>query len=177
MPFERTLLLAIHARGGPVLDLLFRFSHELGLFPFCAAIVLSAAGWCLSHQQRREGFLWLAVGVSTYGLQEALKDLVARPRPALWPALVAQSGYSFPSGHALAAATFYPLLAWMWTGLRPDQAKAAWSVAILVALYVGFGRLYLGVHWPTDVIAGWALGAAQTAVVIRSARRDRTGDI
>ncbi len=59
----------------------------------------------------------------------------------------------------------------MWTGARPDQAKTAWGVAILLAFYIGFGRLYLGVHWPTDVIAGWALGAAQTALVIRSARR------
>jgi membrane-associated phospholipid phosphatase len=169
MPFEETLLLAIHARGGPALDVLFRFSHQLGTFPFCALVVLGAAAWCLRHRPRREAWLWLGVGVSTYAIQEALKFLVARPRPALWPALVPQSGYSFPSGHALAAATFYPLLAWTWARARPGEARAAWGVAILLASYIGFGRLYLGVHWPTDVLAGWSLGAVQTALVVRAA--------
>lgn len=170
MPFEVSLLLAIHARSGPALDALFRFSHQLGTFPFCALVVLSAAAWCLRHRPRREAWLWLGVGVSTYAIQEALKLLVARPRPALWPALVPQSGYSFPSGHALAAATFYPLLAWTWGRARPSETRAAWGVAILLASYIGFGRLYLGVHWPTDVLAGWSLGAVQAALVMRAAR-------
>jgi membrane-associated phospholipid phosphatase len=125
MPIEAHLLLAIHTRSGPTLDALFRFSHELGTLPFCALIVLSAAAWCLRHRRRREAWLWLGVGVSTYVLQEGLKYLVARPRPDLWPALVPHSGHSFPSGHALASATFYPLLAWMWTRARPHEARGA----------------------------------------------------
>lgn len=177
MPFEETLLLAIHARGGPILDALFRFSHELGTFPFCAFVVLSAAAWCWRHGRRRDAGLWLGIGVSTYVVQEGLKFLVARPRPGLWPPLVPQSGYSFPSGHALAAATFYPLLAWTWARARPDEARAAWAVAILLASYIGFGRLYLGVHWPTDVAAGWALGAAQTALAMRLARGEAESGI
>ena len=172
MPIEARLLLAIHAHGGAALDGLFRVSHQLGTLPFCAVLVLGAMAWSLRHDQRREAWLWLGAGVSTYVVQEGLKHLVARPRPALWPALVLQSGFAFPSGHAFAAATFYPLLAWTWARARPREARAAWGTAVLLALFIGFGRLYLGVHWPTDVLAGWALGAAQTAVVVRSAKSD-----
>ena len=61
--------------------------------------------------------VWLGVGVSTYLLQEVLKRLVARPRPELWPRLETwppeAPSFAFPSGHALASATFYPLLAYV----------------------------------------------------------------
>jgi undecaprenyl-diphosphatase len=168
---ETRALLAIHAWSSPGLDRLFRLSHELGTLPFCAILVLAAAAWRLRRGETREAWLWIVVGVSTYAVQESLKHLVGRPRPSLWPPLVPQSGFSFPSGHALAAATFYPLLARAWARARPGDEIGAWGIAILLALFIGFGRLYLGVHWPTDVLAGWALGAAQTAATIHLAQR------
>jgi undecaprenyl-diphosphatase len=171
LPLEVRILLAIHAWSGPQWDRLFRFSHQLGTLPFCAVLVVGAIAWCLARGERREAWLWLAAGLSTEAVQEGLKYLVARPRPALWTQLIPHSGFSFPSGHALASATFFPLLAWAWSRARPRDKAVAWGLAILTALFVGFGRLYLGVHWPSDVLAGWALGAAQAGLVMRLATR------
>ena len=171
MPLDMRILLAIHSRSGPELDRLFRFSHELGTLPFCAALVLSIAAWCVARGERRLALVWVAAGLATEAMHEGLKHLVARPRPDLWPHLIPHSGFSFPSGHALASATFFPLLAWTWARARPREKAPAWALAVFMALFVGFGRLYLGVHWPTDVLSGWALGTALVSLAIRLARR------
>ena len=109
----------------------------------------------------------LALGLSTFFLQYGLKLLVDRARPELWPRLLAVGSAAFPSGHALAAATFYPALAWLLSEGRPGGRRVLMGLAVLIALYVGVGRLYLGVHWPTDVLGGWLLGATQTALGLR----------
>lgn len=164
---EATLLLSIHGLSSPFLDMLFRLSHEIGTLRFCAVLVLAATAWHGLRGERREALAWLGVGLATLILFLSLKPAFARPRPELWPRLVGDTGFSFPSGHALASATFYPLLAWVTLRLR----RAAFAlVGIGLPLFIGFGRLYLGVHWPTDVLAGWALGAAQAAAALRCVR-------
>jgi len=166
LPMEGSILLWIHARGGPVLDSAFWLSSELGNLPFCAVLVSLLSLFHLRRGERAEALLWLLLGLTTLGLQEGLKVVVARPRPHLWPWLIAPSGYAFPSGHALASATFYPLLARDVGRRWPAGRLLAWSLAFLLALFIGVGRLYLGVHWPSDVVAGWALGAGQTALAL-----------
>ena len=148
--------------------MLFRFSHELGTLRFSAVLVLAAMAWHWLRGERREALAWLVVGFTTLALYLSLKPLFARPRPDLWPRLVGGSDFSFPSGHALASAAFYPLLAWATLRLR---RVAFVLVSVGLPLFVGFGRLYLGVHWPTDVLAGWTLGAAQAAMAIRWIRQ------
>lgn len=169
---EAALLLSIHGLSSPAFDALFRFSHELGTLRSCALLVLAVTAWHGLRGERREALAWLAVGLATLILFLSLKPAFARPRPELWPRLVGDTGFSFPSGHALASATFYPLLAWMTLRLR-RVAFALMGVGL--PLFIGFGRLYLGVHWPTDVLAGWALGAAQAAAAIRWIRRQQLG--
>jgi undecaprenyl-diphosphatase len=167
---EAAFLLFIHARSTPLLDGLFRVSHELGTLTACLVLVLGAIAWHSAHGGRREAVAWLVVGLSTLLLYVCLKPAFGRSRPGLWPPLVDEQGYAFPSGHALASATFYPLLAWTTLRLR-GASFALFSGAL--PLFIGFGRLYLGVHWPTDVLAGWALGAAQAAAAIRWLRPER----
>jgi undecaprenyl-diphosphatase len=170
---ETALLLTIHDLSGPFLDRLFRFSHELGTLRFAAALALAAIVWHGLRGERREAQVWLVVGFTTLVLYLSLKPMIARPRPDLWrPRLVAETGFAFPSGHALVSAAFYPLLAW--TTLRLRRA-AFFLFALGLPLFVGFGRLYLGLHWPTDVLAGWALGAVQTALAIRWIRDAPSG--
>lgn len=168
---ERQILLAIHEFAGPTADHVFLLSHQLGTVPCCLVLVLAAAAICTYAKDRRQALVWLALGVSTFVLQAGLKDLVMRPRPDLWTGPITMTSYAFPSGHALAAATFYPLIAHGLAKPFPAARWAAYTCAIMLALFVGFGRLYLGVHWPTDVIAGWALGAAQTVLALRLTRR------
>ena len=97
------------------------------------------------------------------------KTVVGRARPDLPFALVDSHGFSFPSGHAAGAAAVGLLCAWMlcrWVVHRWAGQVAVWALAITAIIMIGFSRLYLGVHFVTDVLAGWLLGTAWTATVI-----------
>jgi undecaprenyl-diphosphatase len=168
---EERFLEWIHSGGGPVLDALFLASHQLGTLEFCAVLVIVAALWSLWRRRRIEALAWVALGLSTWALQEGIKLAVARPRPSFWTGPIVHTSYAFPSGHAVAAATFYPFLAWVVARRWPAWKNVAYVAAFSTALFVGFGRLYLGVHWPSDVLAGWLIGAGQTFVAIRMVHR------
>ena len=171
---EESILQWIHSHATPAFDSLFIVSHFLGNTPFCTALVILAVVINLLRKQPALAVLWIVLGLSTFFLQAGLKELVLRARPELWPRLVEQGGYSFPSGHALAGATFYPLIAFNISQLRPQLARIVWPLAIVMTIYVGFGRLYLGVHWFSDVLAGWTLGGIQTAIGIWIYKRNLT---
>jgi membrane-associated phospholipid phosphatase len=106
------------------------------------------------------------VGVGAAVLPELVKAVVARPRPTLWPWLIPTSGYSFPSGHAVAGAALYPLLGWLALRAR-GRGLVGYLLGLAVGVFIGLGRLYAGVHWPSDVLAGWALGMALSLGAIR----------
>jgi undecaprenyl-diphosphatase len=110
----------------------------------------------------------LAVTIAgAVGLYNLVKHLVGRPRPpsAIW--IGHYSGASFPSGHAAQSIACYATLALIVGAGRPTRVKiAVFSVAALVVLIVGGSRIYLGAHWLTDVLGGYALGVAWVAVVL-----------
>jgi undecaprenyl-diphosphatase len=87
-----------------------------------------------------------------------LKEVVARARPGELIQTVAETGYSFPSGHATGSMAFYGFIAFILYRLYPRCQKSVFVVAALVILAIGFSRLYLGVHFPSDVIAGYLVG-------------------
>lgn len=169
---EARLLLGLHAHASPFLDQLFILSHELGTLRAGTVLVLGAMAFHLARGERRLALLWLVAGLSTFTLQSGLKAAFERPRPELWPRiLAAPRDASFPSGHAVASATFYPLAALLVARRRSSGRAVAWGAAVALALFVGIGRLYLGVHWPSDVLAGWALGALQVVAAALWLRR------
>jgi undecaprenyl-diphosphatase len=155
---ETDLLLFLHRHANPVADAVFVFSDALATARFCAALVVLA---CLWHAVRREARLvvaWLVLGLLCMGAQTGLKSFFGRERPQLWPRLVSPYGPAMPSGHALASAAFYPFAAALLARHARRGARSIWALGLLLPLYIGFGRLYLGVHWPSDVLAGWAVG-------------------
>ncbi len=120
----------------------------------------------LRWHQWRPVILLAATVAGAVGLYNLVKHLVGRPRPppAIW--IGHFSGASFPSGHAAQSTACYVTLALIVGAGRPPRVKiAVCAAAALVVLAVGASRIYLGAHWLTDVLAGYALGAAWVAVV------------
>jgi undecaprenyl-diphosphatase len=101
---------------------------------------------------------------------EAQKYWIARVRPDLEPHLVVVKSSSFPSGHAASSMIFYLSLALAFTAHSRGRFAAA-GAAILLSLMVGTSRVMLGVHWPSDVIGGWAFGMLWVLLTLRSAER------
>ncbi|MCV7377246.1 phosphatidic acid phosphatase [Mycobacterium alsense] len=125
------------------------------------------AGWrCRSW---RPVALALTAGAGIALMLFTAKALVGRERPPLPYAAVAADGYSFPSGHATGTAAILVVAAWMVTRwlVSPWVGRViVWSVAIGSALVIGYSRIYLGVHYVSDVLAGWLLGLAWAGVVM-----------
>ena len=120
--------------------------------------------------RRRDGqplVLLTAAVTGAVALYDIGKALVGRPRPpaAIW--IGHYTGAAFPSGHATQSVAFYTMLAIvLGAGLSSRRRAALWSAAALVVLIVGASRIYLGAHWLTDVLAGYALGACWVAIVV-----------
>lgn len=150
-----TVLRTITVAGGPLF---------LAAFALPIAMV---AGWrCGSW---RPVVLALACGAGVPLMLFTAKALVGRNRPALPFALVDADGYSFPSGHATGTAAIMVISAWIltrwlirgWTG-----RVTVWAVTIGAGFLIGFSRVYLGVHYLSDVLAGWLLGMAWAGAVM-----------
>jgi len=113
--------------------------------------------------ERRWLTMWLVLGATISGsvAVDIAKALVGRPRPDLVDHLVKVSSLSFPSGHSANSAIVYLTLATLLTQIirRAALRRFVLAVAILLVVAIGCSRVYLGVHWPSDVLAGWSFGA------------------
>ena len=119
--------------------------------------------------RRSTDAVFLAAGVGVvWALNPLLKQLVGRSRPDLWPLPPDVSEYSFPSGHATSSMIFYLALALALTAHTRWYRLAA-AAAVVLSLLIGTSRVMLGVHWPSDVIGGWAFGMLWVLVTLRPA--------
>lgn len=157
-PFDDTTLLAAHAWSGPMLDRFFHLvsllGYGYGVMPFEIVFVLVLA----FRRHAREA--WFA-GLALWGsllLNTPLKQVFARTRPALWDVAERHQTFSFPSGHAMATATLATVLLLLYWRTRWRWPVLIASVAVVAV--VGLSRVYLGVHYPSDVLGGWAFGVS-----------------
>jgi len=125
--------------------------------------------------QRRLGSMWLVLGTTLGGgiLSTALKDAFGRERPSVVPHLTDVLTASFPSGHAMLSAVVYLTLGALLARMVANAWAKAWCliVAMSITVLVGMSRVYLGVHYPTDVLGGWAAGMAWALMCWLLARR------
>ncbi len=117
--------------------------------------------YLLLDRQRAVAILVLASVLGGWALSTTLKLGVARSRPDIVPHLVEVHDLSFPSGHAMVSAVTYLTLAVLISGTRRYRSTRIFTIAvgILLTLMIGASRVYLGVHYPTDVLGGWCAGA------------------
>ena len=166
--FDERVLLALRVPGnladpiGPRwFEEMMRDFTAIGGTGVLVLMVLAVAGFLTLTGK---GYAALAIIVAVSGgtlLSQTMKWAYARPRPELVPHGAEIYTASFPSGHAMMSAIVYLTLGAMLARTQSGQAVKAYiiGVAIFLTVLVGTSRVYLGVHWPTDVLAGWALGA------------------
>ena len=160
--FESPLMLWLHAHSTPALDHLAVVLAYVGGYQVIAPIsaVLLLLFWRRSHQAAR--FFAVAV-LGAALLNGVMKFAFHRPRPELWPRLMQEHGASFPSGHSMYSAAFVTALILLVPHLSSRPSRFRWPATILGVLFtllVGWSRVDLGVHYPTDVLAGWLTGVA-----------------
>jgi undecaprenyl-diphosphatase len=133
--------------------------------PFVLYILASAVGlWAWFARGLRNRALWAFVTMMVaWPIGLLAKHLVQRARPVVDEPLSHSPGYSFPSGHAFNVAVVATVLVLLlWPILSGPARRVATALAVLVAVVVGVDRIFLGVHFPSDVAAGWILGAGIT---------------
>lgn len=124
-------------------------------------LTLAVIGFVLlGRNYRTAAFVFVSVVGGTL-LSHILKVTIERPRPDVVPHVVEVTSMSFPSGHTMLATTTYLTLAAVASRILPNWERIyLLGCAALISFLVGMSRIALGVHWPTDVLAGWCLGAA-----------------
>jgi len=164
--FDSVVRGAVHAHATPVLTSAMRVFSFLGSVPWTAAFGLLVVCACFYFRRPRiAAFLGITMaGVAT--LDYVLKLAFHRPRPIAFYG-VSPTSYSFPSGHALGSFCFYGILAAVLSGrMRAGKLKFfIWVAAALLVGMIGLSRIYLGVHYPSDVIAGYLAGAVWVTAV------------
>jgi undecaprenyl-diphosphatase len=138
----------------------------LGSLSVLGLVVTAIVGYMLLQGMRRTALFVLAASVGGWVLNSALKELFERPRPELVPHLREVLTLSFPSGHAMTSAAVYLTLGALLMRVADRRATRLFCMAfaLFLAGLIGASRVYLGVHYPTDVLAGWLVGLSWALV-------------
>jgi undecaprenyl-diphosphatase len=158
---------AVHARSSPPLTATMRgvslIGSELCLVPLGVILVW----WLVAAKRRRAAVLFAVAALGAEALDQIMKLLFNRPRPEPFFGLASPITHSFPSGHAMVSCCFFGVLAAILAAREPSRMKriAIFAAAAIVVALMGFSRVYLGFHYPTDVLAGYAAAVVWLAGV------------
>lgn len=183
--FDRTVVLALRQPGTlaplgpPAVQDAARDISALGGLAVLAIVTMIAAGFLILDGKRHMALFVCGSVLSGMIAGVVLKDIFQRPRPDLVPRVAYFSGASFPSGHSMMSALTYLTLGALLARSHERRRLKAYFLllAVLLTFAVGVTRVYLGVHWPTDVLAGWTAGAVWALLcwlAARSLQRRRT---
>ena len=161
--FDGPILNLLHGLATPTLNHFFvitsRLGYLWGVVPLDAIILI----FLVARRRFRDGLFF---GISVLGsaiLNIVAKNHYARMRPDLWLSITPESTYSFPSGHAMGSATLgLALIILLW------QTRLRWpvlAVGVIFVSLVGVSRVYLGVHYPSDILAGWTAAIIWTSAI------------
>lgn len=165
---DRLLLMAFRDKGNlsdpvgpPWVEEMMRDFTALGSFAVLLTLTLTVTGFLVLTRKRHAAWMVLVSVTGGMLVSNLLKWGFARPRPDLVPHATVVYTQSFPSGHAMLSAAVYLTLGALLARTQARKRVKAYLLAVAAALtlVVGISRVYLGVHWPTDILAGWAMGA------------------
>jgi undecaprenyl-diphosphatase len=187
LALDKKILLAFRTPGNPSDPIGSRSFEEamrdvtaLGGTTVLTLVTAVATIAFLIHRKVRHAAVLVATVLIAEIASEQLKGLYGRPRPDLVPHGAYVYSASFPSGHSMIAATVYLTLAALISNLerKPSTRALVFATAIGLMAAIGVSRVYLGVHWPSDVLAGWCAGSAVALIawsVLRRVAKTRDG--
>lgn len=173
MPYDSQVLISLRSADnlsdpiGPLwLEEAMRDISALGSQVVLATLILSVTGFFLLYGKKWHALTVMLITLTGVLLVIGLKSFFLRERPDVVPHLVDVSSQSYPSGHTMMSAVIYLSLASMIAPILPEKKLKIYviSIALFITFLVGVSRLYLGVHFPTDVLSGWAVGLAWAAI-------------
>jgi undecaprenyl-diphosphatase len=167
-PWDVPVLLAVHSTANPQLDVVVTMLTKLGVF-WGVFPIATVTALLLFNRRRWRSLTYLIVTLlGSIIINRTAKVLLHRVRPHLWESPAPEFDYGFPSGHAMSSMTFVAVLVILTWGSR-----WRWLVLIVGTIFVlviGWTRLYLGVHYPSDILAGWMVSvgwAVGVSLIIR----------
>jgi membrane-associated phospholipid phosphatase len=174
MHLDYAVLFWLRQAHAPILDALALVASAFGTEILAVVLVLALVHLGRTHQWTM-GIALILVTVGAQLLNNVLKDFFHRTRPAPLEGFIPAQAFSFPSGHAMVAAAFYGFLAYLaWRSLPGWRRPVMVGLLLGLILLIGVSRLYLGVHYASDVFAGYVAGFLWTdAVVLADTVRHR----
>lgn len=160
---DTTILFWIHENVH--FDAFFRSITVLGNGWFLTTVVVLTALAFLFRFRLHKSHIILLAGISSSIFISIFKHIFSRPRPQLWPHMVSVGPYGFPSGHALGTIVIYGIIAIFFAEAYPKRRGIIYAFFGSLIFLIGLSRLYLGVHWPSDIIGGWIIGGALLAAL------------
>jgi undecaprenyl-diphosphatase len=162
---------AVHARSSPPLTAIMRGVSLCGSEVVLVPLGIILVWWLVAVKRRRAAVVFAVAALGAEALDQIMKLLFYRPRPEPFFGLASPITHSFPSGHAMVSCCFFGVLAVILAARGAPWARsrlkrtAIFAAAALVVALMGFSRVYLGFHYPTDVLAGYAAAVIWLAVV------------
>jgi len=161
---DTAIEMAIHRLDSPFFDVIFKTATFIGSWSIMVPAILLTAACVIQAKKKRIAIILAINALAILGSNVGLKLIFVRARPSLFEKITAPTSYSFPSGHSMSAMGIYGVIAAVIIQFFPKlRLPVAISTGIMIFL-IGLSRVYLGVHWPLDVVAGFAAGVPPLVV-------------
>ncbi|MGM0396278.1 MAG: phosphatase PAP2 family protein [Bacillota bacterium] len=157
--FDQSIMDFVHSNNSLVVTRIMEVISFLGSEVFLVPAMGTAIAYFIIRKRYQFAGLLLVSSLGSWIANHILKQIFQRPRPFEY-FLVEQGGLSYPSGHSMVSMTMFLTIGYLLTHNRDDEKfrKRVWSFVFIYILLMGTSRVFLGVHWPSDVIGGYAAG-------------------
>lgn len=156
--FDKTILLWIHSFANPQCDHIMRSITRLNDPSTVVAIAVIVLGILLWRHYYSEAQIFIIDCLGGVVLSYGLKSVFGKVRPDLWESAIEDLSFSYPSGHALGSTVLYGFIAYLIATHYSQFSLLVYAVVVCLIGAIGLSRLYLGVHWPTDILGGYGIG-------------------